>query len=69
MRRVTFEKVLVKSTKYWKDEHGKPRQKTKEFFQTVNPFNKNADGTVKSREEIRGEIVAERNAWLQEGRT
>ncbi len=64
--RVTFDKVSIKGTKYWKDENGKRHQKTKEFYQTINPFNKNPDGTVKTRQQIRSEIVAERNAWLKE---
>ncbi len=65
---VTFSKVSVKGTKRWKDPStGKDRTQTREFFQTINPFNKNADGAVKSNEEILAEVQAERDEWLRQG--
>lgn len=64
---VTFEEVSVKATKRWTDENGKRRQKTKTFSQTINPFNKNSDGTIKTRQDIVREISAERDAWMREG--
>lgn len=63
---VTFEEVSVKAIKRWTDENGKRRQKTKTFSQTVNPFNKNSDGTIKTHGEIMREISAERDAWMRE---
>ena len=42
-----FEKVAIRATKYWKDSTGKRRQKTKEFYQTINPYNTNPDGIMK----------------------
>lgn len=62
--RITFDEVAVKATKRWK-ENGKSRQETRKFWQTVNPFNKNDDGSIKTREQIMTEIVAQRDAWLK----
>lgn len=39
----------------------KKRQKT--FMQTINPFNINADGKVKTRQEIMAELKQEAEAW------
>jgi len=63
---ITFDKVSIKATRVWQ-ENGRRRQQTREFMQTLNPFNKNRDGTVKTREQILTEINAERNAWLSKG--
>jgi hypothetical protein len=66
MTRVVFEKVTTgKVTRVWR-ENGRRRQETKEFWQTVNPFNKNAEGLPKTRLEIMGELHAERAVWLHE---
>ena len=62
--RYTFEEVSVKATKRWTDAEGKKRSKTKKFFQTLNPFNKCADGSMKTRQQIQAEICAERDLWL-----
>ncbi len=61
--RVNFQEVSVKGTRRWKDAEGKKRQQTKKFFQTISPFNKNADGSPKTREQILIQIKAERDAW------
>lgn len=61
--RIRFEEVSIKGKRRWK-ENGKWRQETKEFMQTINPFNKNAAGVVKSRAGILEELLAERRAWL-----
>lgn len=62
-----YQKVAVKGVHRWKDpETGRPRQRTKEFFQTINPFNKMPDGTPKSYAQILKEVEAERDAWLAE---
>lgn len=60
----SYKAIEIKATKKWTDENGKKRQKTKTFYQTLNPFNKNSDGTVKSREQILIEIEAEKESWL-----
>lgn len=62
---ITFEEVSVKAVKTW-TENGKRRQKTRKFYQTISPINKNKDGTVKTREQIMTEILAERETWLKE---
>jgi hypothetical protein len=64
--RVVFNEVKVKGTRRWTDANGKRRQETKAFMQTVNPFNKNADGSVKTYEQIKRELTAERDFWLLE---
>lgn len=67
--RHTFQTVSVKGTRRWKDpDTGKARQETKSFFQTINPFNRNAAGDPKSYEEIMVEVKAQRDAWLATGR-
>lgn len=67
MRRIreTYEVISIKGIRTWR-ENGRRRQETKTFEQTVNPFNKNAEGKVKSREEIYRELEAERRLWLDE---
>lgn len=42
---------------------GKRSAKSKTFGQTVNPFNKNAQGYVKTSAEIRAEVDAQAAAW------
>ena len=64
--RFTFEEVSLKATYRWADEDGKRRQKTKRFMQTLNPFNKNADGTLKTRSQIMAELSAQRDSWLRD---
>jgi len=57
--RISFECVEHKATKRWTDASGKKRQQTMKFFQTLNPFNKGADGFPKSREQIWKELKAQ----------
>ena len=65
--RVTFDEVKLKGVRRWKEpETGKPRQQTRVFMQTVNPFNKLPDGTMKDRQTIMAELIAERADWLTE---
>lgn len=42
---------------------GKTRKRSKTFTHTVNPLNRHADGTVKTREEVRADVVAIAAAW------
>lgn len=63
---ITFQEVRVKGVRRWK-ENGKPRQETQTFYQTISPFNKNEDGTMKTYDQIMVEIKAERDAWLAQG--
>lgn len=61
--RITFDEIKVTAKRVW-TENGKRRQQTKTFMQTVNPFNKNADGTRKTREQIYAELMNQRKEWL-----
>lgn len=45
---------------------GKRTARSKVFEQTVNPWNVNADGTPKTREEVRAAVRAEADAWMPE---
>jgi hypothetical protein len=62
-----FEQIVLKATRRW-TENGKKRQETRTFMQTLNPYNKNADGSLKSRGQIYAELIAERKAWLDANR-
>jgi len=62
--KIYFEVVAIKGTMRW-TENGKRRQKTREFSQTINPFNKNADGSIKDRSQIMWELIAQRSDWLK----
>lgn len=64
--RITFERMVERRTFYWVLADGKRRQITRVFEQTVNPWNKNPDGTVKSRDQVRASVRAEADAWLKE---
>lgn len=64
MTRIQFDKVSIKGVKHWRDSTGKKHQTTKQFWQTINPFNKTADGRVKGYTDILHELVAERDAWM-----
>lgn len=61
---IRFEQVKVKAIRRWTDDGGKRHQETKIFMQTINPFNKNAAGQIKTRQEIEEQLLAEREAWL-----
>lgn len=61
--KINFEKVSIKSVFRWK-EGSKRYQRTKTFCQTINPFNRNADGSVKTREKIMLELTKQRDDWL-----
>lgn len=66
--RYVFEVVSHRVTKKWIDEDGKKRQQTRKFEQTLNPYNRDANGLPKSREQIWAEIRAQGDAWLKEPR-
>jgi hypothetical protein len=65
--RITFAEVAIKGVRRWKDPvTGKPRQETRKFMQTINPFNKLANGAVKNRYDIMMELIDERDEWLKQ---
>lgn len=43
---------------------GKPVRRTKRFEHTVNPFNLNADGSVKTAREVYLDAKAEASTWV-----
>jgi hypothetical protein len=61
--RIVFHEVSIRATKHWR-EGARRRTQTRKFYQTLNPWNKNAAGQPKSREEILAELIVERDAWL-----
>ena len=64
---VRFDEIKVKAVRRWIDPiTGKKRQETRTFSQTLNPFNKLPDGTVKDRATIYKEICVARDKWLKE---
>jgi hypothetical protein len=69
--RITFQEVSLHAEKRVKCAGGCGRtlSRRKKFYQTVNPFNKMADGTVKSRYEIMPELKVESDKWLKEPET
>lgn len=47
---------------------GRKRTIRRTFYQTVNPFNRNDDGTVKTSSEVADAVFAEAEAWEPSGR-
>jgi hypothetical protein len=45
---------------------GRNCKRQKRFWQTLNPFNKNADGSVKNARDIHEELRVEADAWRAE---
>ena len=65
MARINFDEVGFRVKKYFKDpDTGKRRQETRRFYQTLNPFNKNSDGSVKNHDQIMTELNEECKKWL-----
>lgn len=62
--RYSFQEIALKRTKRWRDADGKKRQKTKTFSQTLNPFNRNKDGTLKTVPQIMKELDDESKVWM-----
>lgn len=44
---------------------GKPVTRTRKFYQTINPFNKNSKGKIKDRDEILRECQEKSKRWKQ----
>lgn len=63
---IHFQEVAIKATRKWTDDDGKKRQKTRKFSQTLNPYNRNIDGSVKTRDEILKELLCQRDEWMRE---
>lgn len=66
-RHIEFERVKVRSSKKGLcSVCGKPCQRSKIFEATVNPFNKNPDGTVKTWQQVHSGLVIKAKAWQKE---
>jgi hypothetical protein len=63
--RVTYEVITIRNSFRWTNAEGKRRSKSVKFQQSINPFNKNPDGTVKTRQQIWAELQAESGCWHQ----
>lgn len=68
---ITFREVAVRGQKLVKCAGGCNRtlKRQRKFWQTLSPFNKNADGKVKGQGEIHRELIAESKAWQSEPET
>ena len=66
MTLVTFGEIQLKGRKSGKCiKCGKKRLRSTTFYQTLNPFNKNKNGEVKSRHQIMKELIIERSKWMK----
>ena len=65
---ITFREVAIRGSKAVKcaGDCGRLLRRSRKFWQTLNPFNKNAAGEQKSASEIQQELFAERSAWMGE---
>ncbi len=66
---IVFPTVTVKAMARVECSHPdckKMVQRTKKFEQTINPFNKDLNGQVKSERQIREELIRARDKWLDE---
>lgn len=64
MTRIIFSEVTLYSKRTFKCVTcGKRRVRRRKFWQTLNPFNKNPDGTVKSELDISRELAAQIAVW------
>ena len=66
MVRTVFEEVVVKGHKSGKCGCGKMRKRVMKFWQTISPFNKNPDGSLKTHDDICKELIKERMKWFTE---
>lgn len=60
-----YEKVSTKRTKYGRCPIcGRKVNRSKTFWQTFNPFNRNPDGSQRTRDEIRADLNAQADWWV-----
>lgn len=69
MQTITFNEVSLQGQKSVKCAGGCGRtlKRSKKFWQTLSPFNKNSAGEVKSRDEIYEQLRGERRVWAEQG--
>ncbi len=58
-----FDEVSLQGRKAGKCLCGKRRVRRERFWGTVNPFHRNADGTVRTREQVLEKVKADLAAW------
>jgi len=63
--RVTFEEIKWSSEKRFTCSCGRNLRRRRTFMQTLNPYNKKADGSVKTEADILSELRAEALAWRE----
>lgn len=64
---MTFDKITAQGRASFKcAKCGKKRTRTKSFWMTQNPFNKDANGIPKSREQVFADVRAEAAKWSKE---
>lgn len=68
---VSIHEVSIHGNKAVKCAGGCKRvlRRSRKFYQTLSPFNKNKSGALKTREEIVQELFAERRAWFDRPET
>lgn len=66
--RIDFPVVKAVATRNMYCERGCGRKTTRQrtFECTINPFNKNADGTVKTESQVRAQAQEQADAWRPE---
>jgi hypothetical protein len=64
MTTVVFQEIIKRAEKSGAcSVCGKTAKRSEKFWQTVNPFNKNLDGSIKSSDDIRKELDAQIAGW------
>lgn len=64
MARQTFNEVAVTASKNLPcPVCGKKVRRQKRIWKTVNPFNRNANGVPKTRDEVYADVLAEAEVW------
>jgi hypothetical protein len=61
-----FEEVSLRGKKTGKCGCGKNRTRQATFTNTINPYNRDADGTIKSRDEVLEDVRKILNEWKSE---
>jgi hypothetical protein len=61
--RTTFREVVVYGVKSGKCGCGTRRVRREKFYQTLNPYNRAADGALKTEAQIYEELRVEKKAW------
>ena len=62
---VKFDEVAVRAKKTFRCTCGRRCVRSKKFYQTLNPFNKDSNGITKSHWVIEQELQKQATAWKQ----